>query len=82
MQRGRLARQLLALKGPKLSDAKPPRSPVPPRRDRASKGRHPSTDPNHGQDDTGYDIQEEERDLHHQPGPGHVHVHDFYFFLF
>ena len=37
------------------------------------KGRHPSSDPNHGQDDTGYDIQEEERDLHHQPGPGHVH---------
>ena len=29
-------------------------------------GRHPSSDPNHGQDDAGYDSEEEERDLHHQ----------------
>ena len=27
---------------------------------------HPSSDPNHGQDDAGYDSEEEERDLHHQ----------------
>ena len=29
-------------------------------------GRHPSSDPNHGRDDAGYDSEEEERDLHHQ----------------
>ena len=29
-------------------------------------GRHPSSDPNHGWDDAGYDSEEEERDLHHQ----------------
>ena len=29
-------------------------------------GRHPSSDSNHGQDDAGYDSEEEERDLHHQ----------------
>ena len=27
---------------------------------------HPSSDPNHGRDDAGYDSEEEERDLHHQ----------------
>ena len=29
-------------------------------------GRHPSSDPNHGRDDAGYDSEEEERALHHQ----------------
>ena len=29
-------------------------------------GRHPSSDPNHGRDDAGYDSEEEERDLHHR----------------
>jgi hypothetical protein len=29
-------------------------------------GRHPSFDPNHGQDDASYDSEEEGRDLHHQ----------------
>ena len=42
-------------------------------------GRHPSSDPNHGRDDAGYDSEEEERDLHHQDmymsrrGGGTVH---------
>ena len=29
-------------------------------------GRHPSSDPNYGQDDAGYNSEEEERDMHHQ----------------
>ena len=29
-------------------------------------GRHPSSDPNHGQDDADYDSEEEEHDLYHQ----------------
>ena len=32
-------------------------------------GRHPSSDPNHGRDDAGYDSEDEERDLHHQREP-------------
>ena len=35
-------------------------------------GRHPSSDPNHGQDDAGYDSEEEERDWHHQSSPRNI----------